>query len=292
MGGRRRTTRSEKAPWLAGVTVAYLVWSLAPIVIAIAFSFNKGSSISRWEGFTLRWWAGRNPFAPGLLHDLELRTALLHSLSLAAIPTVVVAPVGTMLALGLGHWRAWPARAVLLLVLGVLALPPVFLGTSLWIVFTSDPLRRFPFGEFGWFGTRAQVAGLVTLYLPLATLVVLVRYLLLDRQNEEMAADLGASPTQILRRVLLPQLRSAIVASAAVVFASAIGEFVVVDILVGPNPTRALAPALLGAANGPEPIDNAIGTVLALSGAAACAAMAVAFHAAVPRWRTSGRPRL
>lgn len=274
MGGR---SRSLRAPWLAGITAAYLVWSLGPLLLAVAFSFNAGRSISRWEGASLQWWTGSDPFSPGLLHDPELMTALRHSVLLAVICTVLVVPTGSAFALGYVHLRSRLSRVLLVLVVLPLALPPVFLGTMLWIVFVQ-PLRSFPFGSLGWFGTRGQVAGLVGLYLPLATIVVLARLLLLDRHPEEMAADLGAPPTDIVRRVLLPQLWTAILAAATVVFASALGEFVVVDRLVGYNETRALAPALLGARNGPTPVDNAIGSLLALVGLVATATMALAFR--------------
>src|SRR5258706_9941934 len=46
----RRARDPSPAPWLAGITVAYLVWSLAPIALAIIYSFNAGSSITHWEG--------------------------------------------------------------------------------------------------------------------------------------------------------------------------------------------------------------------------------------------------
>jgi spermidine/putrescine transport system permease protein len=246
----------------------------------VVFSFNAGRSITRWDGFGLQWWAGRDPFSPGLLHDPELMAALRHSMLLAAICTVLVVPVGSAFALGYVHLRSRLSRVLLVLVVLPLALPPVFLGTMLWILFVQ-PLRSFPFGSLGWFGTPGQVAGLVGLYLPLATIVVLARLLLLDRHPEEMAADLGAPPTDIVRRVLLPQLWTAILAAATVVFASALGEFVVVDRLVGSNETRALAPALLGARNGPTPVDNAIGSLLALVGLVATAAMALAFRSNV-----------
>jgi spermidine/putrescine transport system permease protein len=274
------SSRSLRAPWLAGVTTAYLVWSLGPLLLAIAFSFNAGRSISRWDGASLRWWTDSDPFSPGLLHDPELMTALRHSASLAAMCTLIVIPVAAAFALGWVHLRSRVGRMTLGLLVLPLALPPVALGSALWILFLQ-PLRNFPFGDLGWFGTRAQVAGLVSLYLPLATLVVLARLLLLDRHTEEMAADLGAPPTAIVRRVLLPQLWPAILAAGAVVFASALGEFVVVDALVGSNDTRALAPALLGARNGATPVDNAIGSVLALVSLTATAAMVLAFRPAL-----------
>lgn len=150
----------------------------------------------------------------------------------------------------------------------------------MWLLF-AFPLRGIPFGDFGWFGTKAQLAGLVTLALPLTTLVIWARLLLIDYEQEEMAADLGAPPGGIVGRVLLPQLTPAIAAAAAVVFAGALGEFVIVQALVGPNDTRALGPALLGARQGPEPRFSAIGTVLAVVGGVAFALLALTFRAAV-----------
>ena len=149
----------------------------------------------------------------------------------------------------------------------------------MWLLF-AYPLRGFPFGDFGWFGTKAQIAGLVTVGLPLATLVIFARLLFVDHEQEEMAADLGAPPGGFVRRVLLPQLAPAIGAAAAVVFAGALGEYVIVQALVGTNETRALGPALLGARQGPEPRFSAIGTVLAVTGGAAFALLALTFRAA------------
>ena len=101
----------------------------------------------------------------------------------------------------------------------------------MWLLF-AFPLRDVPFGAFGWFGTRAQVIGLVTLFLPLAALVVFARLLLIEPEQEEMAATWGMARGD-RARVLLPQLRPAIVATAAVVFAGALGEFVVVSAVRG-----------------------------------------------------------
>ena len=271
------------------MTIAYLVWSLAPLAVAVLFSFNAGPSITHWEGFSLRWWTGGGPFDPGLLHDPDLRAALLHSLLLASVCTVVAVPFGTGFALGARHWRAWPARVGLAGMLIVLAVPPIALGSSLWLLF-AYPLRRFPFGDFGWFGTPGQLVGLVTIFLPLASIVVFARLLMIDPETEVMAADLGAPPGDIIRRVLLPQLEPAILAAAAVVFAGALGEFVVVDKVVGSNATRALAPFLLGAANNPAPIDNAVGTLLAAVGLVAAAAIVLAFRGAVRSANPVGGP--
>jgi spermidine/putrescine transport system permease protein len=48
-------------PWrrpyvLAGITWAYIVWSIVPVLVAVQFSFNDGRSRSTWQGFSLQWY--------------------------------------------------------------------------------------------------------------------------------------------------------------------------------------------------------------------------------------------
>jgi len=269
-----------RAPWLAGITAAYLVWSLGPIVLAMVYSFNAGSTVTHWEGASLRWWVGDPAAQESIMYDPALRAALLHSLLLASWTTVIAVPMGTTFALGCRGWRSRISRIGLWTMLLAVALPPIVLGVAMWLLF-AFPLRDVPFGAFGWFGTRAQVIGLVTLFLPLATLIVFARLLLIESEQEEMAADLGASPGEIVRRVLLPQLGPAIVATAAVVFAGALGEFVVVSAVRGSNATRALGPAMFGSIGGATPRYSAMGTTLALAGAASFALLVLVFRAAL-----------
>ena len=284
----RRTPDPGHAPWLAWITVGYLIWSLVPIVIAMIYSFNTGSSITHWEGFSLRWWVGDPAAQESIVHDPELRAALLQSLKLASLTAAIAVPCGTAFALGCRGWHSRIPRLGLWAMALVVASPPIVLGVAMWLLF-AYPLRDVPFGEFGWFGTRAQVAGLVTLFLPLATLVVFARLVLIGREQEEMAADLGAPPHEIVRRVLLPQLRSVIAASGAVVFAGALGEFVIVDAVRGSNATRALGPAMFGSIGGATPRYSVIGTTLAFAGAMSFALLAVAFRAVFTGTWLSGR---
>jgi ABC-type spermidine/putrescine transport system permease subunit II len=192
---------------------------------------------------------------------------------------VIAVPIGTAFALGAQGWPSRLARAGLGSMILVLVIPRIALAEDLYLVFVL-PLRRFPFGDLGWFGTPGQLAGLVILLMPLATLVVFARLQLLDRSHEDVATDLGAPPNEVVRRIILPQIVPAIGAASAVVFAGAIGEFVVVDVLRGSNATEALAPALFGALGGPEPVNSVIGTVLAASGAVAWATIVLAFRSA------------
>lgn len=133
----------------------------------------------------------------------------------------------------------------------------------------------------------------MVLALPVATLIVWIRQLLIGRHQEEMAADLHAPPGEVVRRILLPQLAPAIAAAAAVVFAGSLGEFVVVQALFGSNESAALGPEIFGViASGPEPRYSAIGATLAVAGIAAFALLVIAFRGAGIVSDRSGRRRL
>ena len=53
----RRTQNSRPhprdAPWLALITAGYLLWSLTPLLLVVIYSFNAGTSVTRWEGSSL-----------------------------------------------------------------------------------------------------------------------------------------------------------------------------------------------------------------------------------------------
>ena len=250
-------------PWrkprvLQAVTIGYLAWSLLPVVIAIVFSFNSGRSRSSWQGFSLRWWNG-DPF-DSLFHDEALRTAMVQTFRLA-IPTAIVAvALGTAFAIGIDRWRGRPARGSNFLMLLSFVLPEMILGVSLFLVFTYlfDSLMKL--------GTGAQWLGLITFQMSYAVVIVRARLLTIGPEYEEAAMDLGAAPGQSLRRVLLPLLWPAILASVAVVFADSVDDFVIVRFLSGAANTEPLSVKIYSAARAsPTPSVNAAATVMLIA---------------------------
>ena len=83
-----RATGRRRAPFLALITGLYLVWSLAPVLIAVLFSFNDGRSRTNWQGFSLRWYAG-DPLR-SVFHDPALQQAVVHTFRLGIIVTLKV----------------------------------------------------------------------------------------------------------------------------------------------------------------------------------------------------------
>ena len=210
-----------KPRFLPVVTWAYILWSLVPVAIAVLFAFNDGRSRTTWQGFSPRWFTGETG---SVLHDPALQGALKHTLFLAVLCVFVATPIGVALALGLQRWRGRGSGTANTLMLLPLVTPEIVMGVALLLLF----LQVLP--GLG-LGTTAQAIGQVTFTLSYVVVIVRGRLVSIGPDYEEAAADLGAPPHDQLLRVLLPLLAPAIVASAAVVFALSIDDFVVTQYL-------------------------------------------------------------
>ena len=92
-------------PWfLEGFTWLYLIWSLVPIGIAVLFSFNNGKSQSAWQGFSWRWYFS-DP-VNSVLHNPQLHAAVIQTVRLSVLTTLIAVPLGVAFALGINRWRA------------------------------------------------------------------------------------------------------------------------------------------------------------------------------------------
>lgn len=272
----------RRAPFLAAVTGLYLVWSLVPVLIAVLFSFNAGRSRTEWQGFSLRWYLS-DPLR-SVLHDDSLHTALLHTFRLGVLVTLITVPLGTLMALGLDRWRGRVPAGANFLVLLSFVLPEVLLAVSLLFVATtvndvvSTPVRL---------GTLGQVLGLVTFQLSYPVIIVRARLLTIGPQYEEAAVDLGASPLGAVRRVLLPLAAPAILASAVLVFADVIDDFVIVRYLSGGSATEPVSVKIYNTARAaPTPALNAVATLVL-----AASLLAVTLGYLAYRWLTRGEGR-
>ena len=241
--------------WLALITAMYVLWSVVPVLLAIAFAFNAGRSRTTWQGFSFRWFTGATG---SVFHDPELQGALKHTLILAVICVGLAVPLGVALALGLQRWRGPGGGTINTVMLLPLVTPEIVMGVALLLLF----LRVFP--GIG-LGTPAQAIGQVTFTLSYVVVIVRGRLTSIGREYEEAAADLGAPPRDQLFRVVLPLLAPAIIAGAAVAFALSIDDFVVTQYLSSDASTTTVSMLLYASARGaPTPALNAIATVALL----------------------------
>jgi spermidine/putrescine transport system permease protein len=240
-------------------TAAYVLWSLAPVAIAITFSFNDGRSRSAWQGFSARWYLGTREAAESVIFDPSLRSALTQSIKLALLTMLVATPIGVALAIGLARWRGRLAKPSNFLMLFPLVTPEIVMGVALFLVFHN-------LYGFVPFGTWAQFLGHVTFSISFVVIIVRGRLFAIGRDYEEAAMDLGATPFEAMRRVLLPLLSPAILASFAIVFALSIDDFVISQFLSSGASSITIPVRLYaGARLAPPPSLNALATVLMLT---------------------------
>jgi len=238
---------------LATLTWLYVVWSLAPVLIAIQFSFNSGRSRSTWQGFSTQWYCC-DPSS--VVEDPSLRRALLNTLILALLTTLVATPLGVALALGLARWRGRASRAANGLMLVPLATPEIVLGSALFLVFTNL-YTVVPLGR------PAQLLGHVTFSISYIVVIVRARLASIGAEYEAAARDLGATPIQALRTVLLPLLYPAVFAGALIVFASSMDDFVISAFLSADASSATVPIRLYSAARtAPTPALNALAALL------------------------------
>ena len=248
--------RRRRHPYLLeAFTWVYLAWSMVPIGIAVLFSFNAGKSLASWQGFSLRWYL-TDP-NQSVLHDPALHAAVVQTLRLGVLTTVIAVPLGVGLAIGIDRWRGRSAAGLSFIMVSTFVVTELLLAVALSFVFS----QLFTFVSFG---TTAEVLGLVVWNMAWPGVIVRARLLTIGRVYEEAAADLGASRPSVIRRVLLPMLAPAIFASAVLVFASVIDDFVLVNQLSSSAGSQSMAVVIYSNVHGglAGPALNALATLM------------------------------
>jgi molybdate transport system permease protein len=170
-------------------------------------------------------WSG----LPSALGSPEAMSALRLSLVCSLAATALAVALGLPLAWVLAR-RSFPGRTLVRgVVLLPLVLPPVVGGVALLSAFS----RRGLVGQYldDWFGVQLtfSTAGVVLaetfVALPFFVLTAEVGLRAIDRRYEDVASTLGATPSEVFRRVTLPLLAPSIAAGAVLAWARALGEF-------------------------------------------------------------------
>ena len=259
-----------RARFLWVIAIAYVVWTLLPVFIAVAFSFNAGKAQTTWQGFSLTRWYVTD--VSSVWQDSELRSALFQSLKLSGLTVLIAVPFGVAFALALDRWQARSAKGANFLMLFSFITPEIAIGVGLFLMFTQLV------SGIG-LGFKAQVFGLSMFEIAYPVIVVRARLLSIGREYEEAAMDLGASPIGAIRRVLLPLLAPAIFASVAIVFASAIDNFVISQRL-SVNASTQTIPIIIysSARRSPLPSLNALATITLVSSTLLVVAAAIVYR--------------
>jgi spermidine/putrescine transport system permease protein len=227
---------------------AYL---MLPIGVVIAFSFNhpQGRFNYVWDGFTLDNWKNWDG-VPGL------RSALVLSIEIGLLASLLATALGTLIALALVRYRFRGRGATNILIFLPLSTPEIVLGASLLTLFGNRQISQIvPLGF--WTILIAHVMFCISF----AVVTVKARLIGFDRHLEEAAMDLGANEWATFTKVTLPLIAPAILASMLLCFAVSVDDFVVTYFNAGP---RVTFPVFVwnSARVGAPPQVNVIGSVI------------------------------
>lgn len=190
------------------VFAAYL---FAPLIIMGAASFNESRfpTVIPWQGTTTEWFAA-------MWADAAMWQSLWTSVLVAVCVVVIVVPVGTAAALVLTSLHARARSFAYAVMVSPLLTPGVVIGISTLILW-----RQMGVGG----GVFLIVLAQSTFIICYVMLMVMARLQRFDRTQEEAALGLGASRVMVFRRVTLPFLRPALIASAGLAVLQSIENY-------------------------------------------------------------------
>ncbi len=217
-----RLSRSAKAI-LGSITGLVLLFIYVPLLLVVVNSFNADRTFG-WppKGFTLEWWVRA-------FESVGVREALVTSLWVAVVSTIISLLLGTLLALALQRYKFFGREVVNLLVILPIALPGIVTGIALNNMFTTI------------LGVPLSMWTVVIAHATFCMVTVFNNVIARLRRNnerlEEASADLGAGLFTTFWLVTFPQLRSALLAGGLLAFALSFDEIIVTTFTIGAGDT-------------------------------------------------------
>lgn len=172
----------------------------APIVLIIIFSFTKSKVLGNWTGFTFGLY--ENLFT-GYDHvaqvhvDPNLYHSLFYTLLIALIAATFATLLGTLAAIGIYNMRQKGRKTIQFLNSIPMINPDILTGISLFLLFVFLGISR---------GLATVIIAHVVFCTPYVVLSVMPRLTKMNPNIYEAALDLGATPFQALRKVMMPEL--------------------------------------------------------------------------------------
>lgn len=234
---RRSIDRRGTGSVLSAHVYMWLLLALlyAPILLIIIFSFTKSKVLGNWTGFTLglyqNLFSGYD-FAANVRVDPNLYRAIVYTAIIAFAAAIISTLLGTLAAIGLFHMRQRTRRAVSFLNSIPMINPDIITGISLFLLFVFLGISR---------GLGTVIVAHVVFCTPYVVLSVMPRLQKMNPNIYEAALDLGATPWQALRKVLIPELRPGMLSGFILSLTLSIDDFGVTFFTKGSNGLETLS---------------------------------------------------
>ncbi|MBR2802948.1 MAG: ABC transporter permease [Erysipelotrichaceae bacterium] len=239
----------QNKQWGSKLIIALaLIFFYLPIIYVVIFSFNSSRSLSNFTGFSLQWYKK-------MFENRTMMESIYYSTAIALIATAVSTVVGTIAAIGLSKSnrviKEYVTQANNLSMLN----PDIVTAIGLMLFFSS---LHVPFG----FGTLLLAH--IIFCIPYVMLSVSPKLRQLDDNIAEAALDLGCTPVQALTKVIIPQIKEAIVSGALIAFTMSFDDFVISYFVTGPGVNN-ISTYVYSSVKRINPSVNALSTIIILA---------------------------
>ena len=209
-----------------------LVFFYLPILVTMIFSFNSSKSLTRFTGFSMRWYTE-------LLHNTEVSKAVYVSVTIAILATVISTVLGTITAIGLSKSRK--------------VLKETLLNINNLPILNPDIVTAI----------GLMLLAHISFCTPYVITSVYPKVRSLDPNLANAAMDLGATPFQALTKVIVPMIKDGIFAGALLAFTMSFDDFVI-SYFVSGNGVKNISIVVYNMTKRINPTINALSTIVIL----------------------------
>ena len=188
----------------------------APLLFIAVFSFTESKVLGSWTGFSTKLY--QNLFTGGVSGGSALLAAVENTLLIALIAAAFSTVLGTVAAIGIHNLKGRKKQTVQFLNNIPMINPDIITGVSLFLLFVFLGVSQ---------GYATVVLAHITFCTPYVVLSVLPKLSQMNPNIYEAALDLGATPAQALRKVLIPELRPGMISGFILAFTMSLDDFAV-----------------------------------------------------------------
>ena len=203
---------------LLAKTYVWVILALlyAPLVFIAIFSFTESKVIGNWTGFSTDIY--RRFFTGEFDGSAALYSALINTVVIAVAAAFFATVLGTLAAIGIYNLKGRRRHAMQFLNNIPMINPDIITGVSLFLLFVFLGVSK---------GYATVILAHITFCTPYVVLSVMPKLSQMNPNVYEAALDLGATPLQALRKVMLPQLRPGMISGFILAFTMSLDDFVV-----------------------------------------------------------------
>ncbi len=236
-----------KKVWHRIWLVLIMVFFYLPIIYVVFFSFNRSKSLTRFTGFSWRWYEN-------MFYSRPILDAIWYTVLCAVLATAISTIVGTVTSIALSKNRKVIKEFVRQVNNLPMLNPEIVTAIGFMLFYSSLHIRT---------GFVTMLLAHIAFCTPYVMLTIMPRLRRLDPNMAEAAMDLGCTPWQVIWKVIVPQIKNSIGAAALIAFSMSFDDFVISMFTTGPG-VQNISIYVYGNVKRVNPTINALSSIIVL----------------------------